>query len=263
MLKQKSQSILNINNIDSALRLVNHTSNSHNRKSVGNNLPFHLMDTFCTNSTFVHDCLLPTQLLSFKQNDIMPFNYGEDCLLALGIEQFPKLTSQEQANAICKMLIIGREQKEVCDRIKSLRYARMRRGKTNPVKDFYTNGHVADMYLSPWYNVPDNYNRSQQFPNGLIEKVNAKFPRWFKNSYMRSKQRLKSLSTNNSNRNDTTATLFSSTEQEEIKSTVYVVIGSPDEQQQQTLQSSPSQVLQQIKMLHLLNSYPKLKPKTK
>jgi len=89
--------------------------------------------------------------------------------MALGLEQND-----------AKMLIIGHSEKAINDRLNSLRYARVRRGKQNPVKAFFTYGSVPDISLNPWYHVPNGYDIKQIYPNGLIEKVNVVFPSWFR-----------------------------------------------------------------------------------
>jgi hypothetical protein len=90
-------------------------------------------------------------------------------LMALGLEQRD-----------AKMLIIGHSDKTINDRLNSLRYARVRRGKQNPVKAFFTYGSVPDISLNPWYHVPIEFDIKQIYPNGLIEKVNVVFPSWFR-----------------------------------------------------------------------------------
>jgi len=78
------------------------------------------------------------------------------------------------------MLIIGHSEKNINERLNSLRYARVRRGKQNPVKAFFTYGYVPDISLNPWYHIPNGYDIKQIYPNGLIEKVNVVFPSWFR-----------------------------------------------------------------------------------
>ncbi len=89
--------------------------------------------------------------------------------MALGLEQND-----------AKMLIIGHSEKAINDRLNSLRYARVRRGKQNPVKAFFTYGSVPDISLNPWYHLPHGFDIKQIYPNGLIEKVNVVFPSWFR-----------------------------------------------------------------------------------
>jgi hypothetical protein len=89
--------------------------------------------------------------------------------MALGLEQDD-----------ARMLIVGHSDKTINDRLNSLRYARVRRGKQNPVKAFFTYGSVPDVSLSPWYRIPLGYDIRQIYPNGLIEKVNVAFPPWFR-----------------------------------------------------------------------------------
>jgi hypothetical protein len=78
------------------------------------------------------------------------------------------------------MLIIGHSEKNINERLNSLRYARVRRGKQNPVKAFFTYGCVPDISLNPWYHPPNGYDIKEIYPNGLIEKVNVVFPSWFR-----------------------------------------------------------------------------------
>ena len=89
--------------------------------------------------------------------------------MALGLEQNDP-----------KMLIIGHHEKSINERLNSLRYARVRRGKQNPVKAFFTYGSVPDISLQPWYHIPTGFNIQQIYPNGLIEKANVVFPPWFR-----------------------------------------------------------------------------------
>jgi hypothetical protein len=89
--------------------------------------------------------------------------------MALGLEQND-----------AKILIIGHSEKNINDRLNSLRYARVRRGKQNPVKAFFTYGSVPDISLNPWYHPPNGYDIKQIYPNGLIEKINVVFPSWFR-----------------------------------------------------------------------------------
>lgn len=89
--------------------------------------------------------------------------------MALGLEQND-----------AKMLIIGHSDKAINDRLNSLRYARVRRGKQNPVKAFFTYGSVPDISLSPWYHVPTGFDIKQIYSHGLIEKDNVVFPPWFR-----------------------------------------------------------------------------------
>ncbi|CAF0828197.1 unnamed protein product [Rotaria sp. Silwood1] len=256
---KQSNSILDIPLLTEAQHLLETAPPPSRRKAFGNHLSFYLMDTFCKSSAFVHDSLLPTCFLSSSNSNIQTFlndktsrNFvsGEDCLMALGLEQND-----------AKMLIIGHNEKAINDRLNSLRYARVRRGKQNPVKAFFTYGSVPDISLNPWYHVPNGFDIKQIYPNGLIEKVNVVFPSWFRLSYKRSRQLLKR--TNNSL---ISSTLSSSTTAPRIdtnddisSSTVYVVVEGTSSNSRTT--TSPNKVLQQIHMLHLLNSYPKLQPK--
>lgn len=84
----------------------------------------------------------------------------------------------EQNNAA--ILIVGHSDKAINERINSLRYARVRRGKQNPVKAFFTYNSVPDISLSPWYQIPPGYDVRQIYPSGLIEKINVTFPPWFR-----------------------------------------------------------------------------------
>ncbi|CAF1315866.1 unnamed protein product [Adineta ricciae] len=268
---KQSSSILNIPLLTEAQRLLESPSPSNRRKALGNHLPFHLMDTFCKSPAFVHDSLLPTCLLSSTKSSIQAlfpdqssrnFVSGEDwyvtimisvylfkhikfSLMALGLEQND-----------AKMLIIGHNEKSINERLNSLRYARVRRGKQNPVRAFFTYGSVPDISLSPWYRIPFGYDIKQIYLNGLIEKVNVVFPSWFRLSYKRSRQLTKHV-TNSTAR----STKISTGDPNDSlnTSTVYVVVEGTSAATQST--TSPSQVLQQIHMLHLLNSYPKLQPK--
>ena len=167
------------------------------------------------------------------------------------------------------------------ERLDSLRYARVRRGKQNPVKAFFTYGSVPDVSLAPWYSLPHGFDIHQIYPNGLIEKANVVFPPWFRlvssvhrltslqrsdsfQSYKRSRQLSKRdhpslLSTSSSSAAAAGAsTSMNDPDDAPSSSTVYVVVegSSPS-----TRATSPKKVLQQIHMLHLLNSYPKLQPK--
>lgn len=89
--------------------------------------------------------------------------------MALGLEQ-------NDSN----MLILGHDNKSINERLNSLRYARVRRGKQNPVKAFFTYGSVPDISLQPWYHIPNGFDIQQIYPNGLIEKANVIFPSWFR-----------------------------------------------------------------------------------
>lgn len=165
--------------------------------------------------------------------------------MALGLEQND-----------AKMLIVGHSEKSINDRLNSLRYARVRRGKQNPVKAYFTYGSVPDISLNPWYRLPNGYDIQQIYPNGLIEKVNVTFPSWFRLSYKRSRQLTKHTNTSltptaNNSTVDPNDSLNSST--------IYVVVD--DSTSNTRTSTSPNKVLQQIHMLHLLNSYPKLQPK--
>ncbi|CAF1167727.1 unnamed protein product [Adineta steineri] len=272
-----SNSILNIPLLTEAQRLLESPAPSSRRKAFGNHLPFYLMDTFCKNSAFVHDSLLPTCLLSptnsnmttlFNNQTSRNFVSGEDwfalvyffftlqkyfpmkfSLMALGLEQ----------NDV-KMLIIGHNEKIINDRLNSLRYVRVRRGKQNPIKAFFTYGSVPDISLHPWYRIPNGHDINQIYPNGLIEKDNVIFPSWFRLSYKRSRQLSKR--TDNSTISTTTTTTTTSIidpNDSVSSSTVYVVVEDSSSNSRTT--TSPNKVLQQIHMLHLLNSYPKLQPK--
>lgn len=53
--------------------------------------------------------------------------------MALGLEQ----------NDV-NLLIVGHGDKSIRDRLDSLRYARVRRGKQNPIKSFFTYGSISD-----------------------------------------------------------------------------------------------------------------------
>jgi hypothetical protein len=90
-------------------------------------------------------------------------------LMALGLEQ----------NDV-KLLIIGHSDKSIRDRLDSLRYARVRRGKQNPIKSFFTYGSMSDTSLDPWYRPPHGFDLKQIYPNGLIQKYNVVFPPWFR-----------------------------------------------------------------------------------
>jgi len=245
----QSNSIFDIPLLTEVQRLIESPPPFNRRKALGNHLPFHLMDTFCKSSAFVHDSLLPTCLLSstnsiFNDQSSRNFVPGEDCLMALGLEQ---------NNA--KMLIFGHSDKTINDRLNSLRYARVRRGKQNPVKAFFTYGSVPDISLNPWYHIPNGYDIKQIYPNGLIEKMNVVFPSWFRLSYKRSRQLTKRAN------NSLVSTTDSIIDQNDSlsSSTVYVVV--EDSRSNSRTITSPNKVLQQIHMLHLLNSYPKLQPK--
>ena len=80
--------------------------------------------------------------------------------MALGLEQNDQ-----------KMFIFGHNDKSIDDRLNSLRYARVRRGKQNPVKAFFTYGYVPDVSLQPWYQIPNHFD---------INKSNVTFPPWFR-----------------------------------------------------------------------------------
>ncbi|CAF1129056.1 unnamed protein product [Adineta steineri] len=251
-----SNSILNIPLLTEAQRLLESPAPSSRRKAFGNHLPFYLMDTFCKNSAFVHDSLLPTCLLSptnsnmttlFNNQTSRNFVSGEDCLMALGLEQ----------NDV-KMLIIGHNEKIINDRLNSLRYVRVRRGKQNPIKAFFTYGSVPDISLHPWYRIPTGHDINQIYPNGLIEKDNVIFPSWFRLSYKRSRQLSKRTDNSTIPTTTTTASIIDPNDSVS-SSTVYVVVEDSSSNSRTT--TSPNKVLQQIHMLHLLNSYPKLQPK--
>jgi hypothetical protein len=102
----------------------------------------------------------------FSQRKIFLFQFS---LIGLGLEQND-----------AKMLIIGHSEKNINDRLSSLRYARVRRGKQNPVKAFFTYGLVPNNSLNPWYPIPNGYDIKQIYPNGLITKANVVFPSWFR-----------------------------------------------------------------------------------
>lgn len=89
--------------------------------------------------------------------------------MALGLEQND-----------AKLLIIGHSDKSINDRLNSLRYARVRRGKQNPVKAFFTYGSVPDISFHPWYHVPTGFDIKHIYAKGLIEKPNVVFPPWFR-----------------------------------------------------------------------------------
>ena len=89
--------------------------------------------------------------------------------MALGLEQ----------NDV-KLLIIGHSDKSIRDRLDSHQYARVRRGKQNPIKSFFTYGSMSDSSLDPWYRLPDGFDLKQIYPNGLIQKYNMIFPPWFR-----------------------------------------------------------------------------------
>ncbi|CAF4676793.1 unnamed protein product, partial [Rotaria sp. Silwood2] len=263
---KQPNSILDIPLLTEAQHLIETSPPPSRRKAFGNHLSFYLMDTFCKSSAFVHDSLLPTYLLSSTNSNIQTlfndqisrnFVPGEDCLMALGLEQND-----------AKMLIIGHCEKAINDRLNSLRYARVRRGKQNPVKAFFTYRSVPDISLNPWYHVPNGFDIKQIYPNGLIEKVNVVFPSWFRLSYKRSRQLLKrannSLVSSSSSSSTTTTTTAAAIPRVDpnddvSSSTVYVVVEGTSSNSRTT--TSPNKVLQQIHMLHLLNSYPKLQPK--
>ena len=79
-----------------------------------------------------------------------------------------------------RMLIIGHSEKSINERLNSLRYARVRRGKQNPVKAFFTYGSVPDISLQPWYQPPTGFDIQCIYLNGLITKPNVIFPSWFR-----------------------------------------------------------------------------------
>lgn len=242
-------SIVNIPLLTEAQRLLESPQTGYRRKALGNHLPFHLMDTFCKSSAFLHESLLPTCLLSSSKSSssCRSFVSGEDCLMALGLEQ----------NDV-HLLIIGHTDKDIQERINSLRYARVRRGKQNPIRAFYTYGSVPDSSLTPWYQIPSGFDVKQIYPHGLLEKSNVIFPPWFRLSYKRSRQLSKrehsSLLPSNSSTNLPTI----ESNESPSSSTVYVVVEGTSTN---TRSTSPKKVLQQIHMLHLLNSYPKLQPR--
>ncbi|UJR10517.1 hypothetical protein I4U23_014720 [Adineta vaga] len=251
---KQSNSIVDIPLLTEAQRLLDSSPPPNRRKALGNHLPFHLMDTFCKSSAFVHDSLLPTCLLSSKNSDIQTlfpdqlsrnFVSGEDCLMALGLEQDD-----------VRMLIIGHNEKNINERLNSLRYARVRRGKQNPVRAYFTYGSVPDISLNPWYQIPFGYNIKQIYSNGLIEKVNVVFPPWFRLSYKRSRQLIKPADISMTS---STNTSVIDPNDSQSSSTVYVVVEGTSSTSRSS--TSPNKVLQQIHMLHLLNSYPKLQPK--
>lgn len=95
--------------------------------------------------------------------------YFHFSLMALGLEQ----------NDV-HLLIIGHTDKDIQERINSLRYARVRRGKQNPIRAFYTYGSVPDSSLTPWYQIPSGFDVKHIYPYGLLEKVNVVFPPWFR-----------------------------------------------------------------------------------
>jgi hypothetical protein len=90
-------------------------------------------------------------------------------LIALGLEQHD-----------ATLLIVGHSEQAVRDRLNSLRYVRVRRGKQNPIKAFFTYGSVPDLSLSPWYIVPDRFDVKHLYTNGLREKADVVFPSWFR-----------------------------------------------------------------------------------
>jgi len=80
---KQSNSILDIPLLTEAQGLIESPPPSNRRKALGDHLPFHLMDTFCKSSAFVHDSLLPTCLLSstnsiFNEQSSRNFVSGED-----------------------------------------------------------------------------------------------------------------------------------------------------------------------------------------
>ncbi|CAM4931852.1 unnamed protein product [Rotaria socialis] len=255
---KQSNSILNIPLLTEAQHLIETSAPPTRRKAFGNHLSFYLMDRFCKSSAFVHDSLLPTCLLSSTNSNIPTllneqtsrnFVSGEDCLIALGLEQNDG-----------KMLIIGHSEKAINDRLNSLRYGRVRRGKQNAVKAFFTYGSVPDISLSPWYHVPNEFDIKHIYPNGLIDKINVVFPSWFRMSYKRSRQLLKSTNDSLISSSTTTPTIPRTDANDDLSpSTVYVVVEGSSSNSRTT--TSPNKVLQQIHMLHLLNSYPKLQPR--
>ena len=90
-------------------------------------------------------------------------------MIALGLEQ-------NDAN----LLIVGHDEKSIRERINSLRYVRVRRGKQNPIRAFYIYGSVPDVCLAPWYQIPLGVDHRIIYPNGLISKTNVIFPTWFR-----------------------------------------------------------------------------------
>ncbi|CAF1108861.1 unnamed protein product [Didymodactylos carnosus] len=226
--QQQCQSILNVKNMNSSIQLVRAINNENTiTKPTLNDLPYHLMNTFLTKSTFVHYSLFPSCLL-----------------MALGIEQYRDLRGLKQADVIGSIYLVGREQKEIFDRIKNLRNTSLTRRKLNPIKSASDYGSVPDVCLFPWHRVPNDDDSTQSTKNST-----SQFPLWLK-PHLKTKSK-KSYHNNNINNNK-------STSNDGEQSTVYVVIGAPPSS---TEQASSSNILQQIKMLHVLNSYPKLQPK--
>ena len=84
----------------------------------------------------------------------------------------------EQNNV--ELLIVGHSDKSIRDRLDSLCYARVRRGKQNPIKSFFTYGSMSDVSLDRWYHLPYSFDLKQIYPNGLIQKHNVIFPSWLR-----------------------------------------------------------------------------------
>ncbi|CAF5034389.1 unnamed protein product, partial [Rotaria socialis] len=79
-------------------------------------------------------------------------------------------------------------------------------------------------------------------------------------SYKRSRQLLKSTNDSLISSSTTTPTISRTDANDDLSpSTVYVVVEGSSSNSRTT--TSPNKVLQQIHMLHLLNSYPKLQPR--
>jgi len=114
--------------------------------------------------------LYPVKIGSFRRRQKKPrsieFLFS---LMALGLEQNDQ-----------KMFIFGHNDKSIDDRLNSLRYARVRRGKQNPVKAFFTYGYVPDVSLQPWYQIPNHFDIKHIYRNGLLDKSNVTFPPWFR-----------------------------------------------------------------------------------
>ena len=123
----------------------------------GNHLPFHLMDTFCKSPAFLHETLLPTCLLASTKTNLSSL--------------FPEQTQNFVSDEDCQ---------SIRDRLDSLRYASVRRGKQNPIKSFFTYGSMSDTSLDPWYRLPHGFDFKHIYPNGLIQKYNVVFPPWFR-----------------------------------------------------------------------------------
>lgn len=90
-------------------------------------------------------------------------------LIGLGLEQKD-----------AQIFLVGHDEKSIKDRINSLRYVRVRRGKQNPIRAFFTYGSVPDASLAPWYRPPPHFDYRFIYPDGLISKSNVVFPPWFR-----------------------------------------------------------------------------------